>query len=811
MRSSILALLLLIAVSSQQLSAQTAATIEGKVVDESGQAVAFANALLLNAADSTLAKGALADSSGAFVFEKIKPGPYLLSISFVGYSSYYGQPFEVSAGQTQLRLEIVKLAQEGIALEAVVVKASRPFIQLDAEKMTINVENSPVAAGNTALEVLARSPGVTVDQNSTINLKGKQGVLILINGKNTHLSMEDIAKMLETMPAENIQKIEIIHSPSARYEASGNAGVINIQMKKDSKQGLNGSANLQAGQGAYPKAGAGLRLNYRQKGWNIFGDYSYRRNENFQDIKLFRTINREGGATTFDQANRQVNLTNSHWASGGADWAPSERTTAGLFFRTQIGSTDQEAFNRTLLGGANPSDFKLVDADRFGDEHWNNYSFNFNLTHQFAKPGRTLSFDADYSSFENEDLQDYRNFFLDEDGQQAAAPNLLSSNNYSMVDIKAMKADYSHPLGETAKLEAGAKISLVATDNNIEFRQQMDEGWLIDSSRTNQFLYEEDIYAAYLNANKQFKGFTLQLGLRAEYTRSDGYSATLGQNTERDYLDWFPSASLSHQLGENHSLSYSYSRRIDRPSYQSLNPFIYFLDQYTFMKGNPFLQPQYSNSLSVNYGYKQRYFLTLAYTHTSRFMAEILDQDDEQLLTFQTMANLDRFDNYSLNLHLPVTIADWWSARFNISAYYNDFQSVYLGQAFNNKQFSYNLHASQNFKLPEGFKAEISGYYQSRMVYSFFDISHRYQIDMGFSKTFLDGKADLKLSVNDIFNLREHHVDIAQGNINVVVDNKWETQRATLSLTYCFGNEEVKPARHRSTATEEEQGRVKSN
>ena len=810
MRASLIALLLLIA-AFNQTSAQTSGNITGTVVDETGKPVEFANALLLYAKDSTLAKGALTDSSGVFIFENAPAGRYLVSISLVGYSAVFGPVFEITERLPDVQLGVMPLAQEGIALEEVIVKASRPFIQLDAEKMTINVENSPVAAGNTALEVLARAPGVTVDQNNTVSLKGKQGVLILINGKNTHLSVEDVAKMLETMPAENIQKIEIIHSPSARYEAAGNAGVINIQIKKDSKLGLNGSANLQAGQGVYPKAGAGLRLNYRQKEWNLFGDYSYRKNENFQNLNLFRSIAGEAGTITFDQANRQTGIYNSHWASGGVDWTASEHTTAGLFFRTQIGSNDQEAFNRTLLGGANPNDFNLVDASRTGDEHWGNYAFNFNLQHQFNRPGQSLTFDADYSSFENEDFQEYANFFLDENEQQAAAPNLLSSDNYSMVDIKAVKADYSHPMGETAKLETGAKISLVTTDNNIEFRQQQDGDWHVDSTRTNQFLYEENIYAAYLNANKQFKGFTLQLGLRAEYTQSDGFSVTLGQQNKRDYLDWFPSASLSHQVGENHSLSYSYSRRIDRPTYQSLNPFIYFLDQYTFQKGNPFLQPQYSNSFAVNYGYKQRYFLTLSYSRTSRFMAEILDQDDERLLTFQTMANLDQFDNYSLNLHVPLTITSWWSARFNISAYYNDFQSVYLGKSFDNSQFSYNIHTSQNFNLPEGFKAELSGYYQSRMVYSFFDISHRYQIDMGLSKTFMGGKADIKLGVNDIFNIREHHVDIIQDNINVIVDNKWETQRATLSLTYRFGNDEVKPARHRSTATEEEQGRVKGN
>ncbi len=806
--ASFIALLLFVSIG---LNAQQTGKISGKVTDETGQAVEFANTLLLSPEDSSLVKGALTDSSGAFVFERIPYGTYLISVSFVGYSTFFSPQVSLSQQQPQVEIAPLQLGQSSVQLSEVVVKAERPFIELQADKMVINVENSPVSAGSTALEILARSPGIIADQNQNLSLKGRQGVLILINGKNTHLSVQDVVKMLETMPADQIRKIEIVHSPSAKYEASGNAGVINIQLKKDSKLGLNASLMTQAGMGRYPKVGAGGRFNYRQEKFNVFGDYNYWDNQRFQEINLFRTLTTENGLASFDQFNREVNTEGSHWAKGGIDWFAGKNTTLGLFVRSQIGSRDQEAFNRTLLGGANQQPFQLVDAGRTGDDNWNNHAFNFNLEHRFGKEGQSLSFDADYSTYDNTDIQDYDNRFLDAEGNEAAAPNILHSDNISKVDIKAVKLDFTRPLGEKGRLEAGSKLSSVSTDNSILFLQQQDGSWLTDSSRTNQFLYEEHIMAGYLNASRQLGGFHLQLGLRAEYTQSDGLSVTLNERTKRDYLDFFPSASLSHQLGDHHSLSYSYSRRIDRPNYQDLNPFIYFLDQYTFLKGNPLLRPQYSNSYNLNYGFKQRYFLTLSYTRTNQVMAQVLEQDAAELATFQVTRNLDRFDNYSLNFSAPVVLAEWWTARFNLSAFYNQFESVLTDEVIDNEQFTYSFYTSQNFTLPEGFKAELSGHYQSRMAYSFFDIKPQYAVDFGLSKSFLDGRADVNLSVNDIFNIRENNVDIVQGDINVQVKNKWESQRVMLKFNYRFGNAEVKPARRRSTATEEEQNRVKGN
>ena len=358
----------------------------------------------------------------------------------------------------------------------------------------------------------------------------------------------------------------------------------------------------------------------------------------------------------------------------------------------------------------------------------------------------------------------------------------------------------------------GAKSSFVETDNDIEFLTRGEGDWSVDPTRSNQFVYQEDIHAAYLNFNTQFKGFNIQLGLRSEYTVSDGNSVTLNQQVKRDYLDFFPSASLSHSIKETHNLSYSYSRRIDRPTYQDLNPFIYFLDQYTFGKGNPFLQPQYSNSFAVSYGFKNKFFLTASYSHTKNAMTEILEQDDATRTTFQTNVNLSTFNNYALNFSLPLVVAEWWSLRVNATGFINQFDSPFMktGQ-INNEQFTYRINANNNFNLPGDIQGEISGYYQSKLVYGIFEIEPRYVLDMGVSTPILNGKGKLKFNVNDVFNMNVNRVAVNQDNIDVTVRNKFESRRAYLTLSCNFGNANVKPQRRRRTATSEEQNRVKQN
>jgi len=808
MRHPILCLLCTL-LTAFSLSAQTG-TITGKVLDENGKSLEFANVLLLQASDSILVKGTLTDSSGVYSFPEMAHGSYRISATYVGYEPIYSEIFDLQSDD--VTVPTLDFSESSVQLSEVVVKSTKPFMELQSNKLVINVESSPTSAGNNALELLEKSPGVNVDQNQNISLRGKQGVLILIDDKNTYLSSQEIARMLETMPAENIEKIEIILNPSSKYDAEGNAGIINIVMKKDKNQGLNGSLQVGAGYGEFPKANSSTQLNYRKGKVNVFGNYSYYYNHTVRSMDLLRRIPFENELTIYDQVNDEESINNSHNFRGGVDIFLSDKTTVGVMVNGRTGTFEEEAENKTFISGNNPNNFSQVLAQNDINNNWDNYTYNANFKHDFDDKGRSLSFDADYSTFKSGADNEYSNYFMDANDAEVIQPNLLLNQNSSDITIKAAKVDYTHPLADQAGLEMGLKASSVETDNNIAFQQWQSGEWVNDPNRTNQFIYTEDIYAGYVNANKQFEKFNVQVGLRGEYTISDGNSVTLDQRVEREYFNFFPSVSLSHNISDKHSLNYSYSRRIDRPSYQDLNPFVYFLDQFTFGKGNPFLQPQYTNSFSTTYGFQQMVYVTLSYSRTEDAMTEVLDQDSEEQITFQTQANLAQFDNVSLNISSPIPINDWWTARLNLSTFYNHFQSPYEeGGQIDNEQVSFNGYMSNNIKLPGDIQLEVSGFYQTPVTWGMFRVSDQYVVNAGLSKKVLDGKGNLKLNIDDIFNIRENRVTVEQGDIDVEVFNKWETRRINLTFSYNFGNQNVKPARNRSSAAEEEQNRVKQN
>lgn len=778
--------------------------ITGKVQDENQNPLEFANILLLNAADSSLAKGDLSDSTGAYIFDNIPAGKYLISASMVGYGSIYSTTFEV--GKTSVNVPILEFGA-GTRLTEVEVTAKRPFIELSANKIIVNVESSPTSAGDNALEVLRKSPGVQVDDNNNISLKGKQGVLIMIDDKRSYLSNSEIARMLESMPANSIYQIEIILNPSAKHDAEGNAGIINIKMKKDKNLGFNGNINVGAGYGKFGGTDGNFTFNYRQKKFNIFGNIGSWYNKGYQINEINRSVPFNGLTTNFEGRTDRENYSQGVYYRGGVDFFLTDKTTLGVLVNGNHGNWNFESIANTNISGDNQADFSLVQANNQGKSTWDNLTYNINFKQEFGA-GKKLTIDADYSTYNSGNNSTYFNYYFN-NGQEVVNPYLLRSNNDSDLDIWAFKADYSHPISDKISVEAGLKSSFVGTDNGVLFEVQDTAGnWAKDIGQSNEFDFNENINAAYLNYSQQFEKFSLQVGIRAEQTRNDGYSATLDSTLNREYVSLFPNISLSHQLGEDHSLSYSYSRRIDRPSYEDLNPFTFFLDQYTFERGNPFLNPQFTHSLNASYGFKQAAFLTLSYGHTDDAMADIIEQNDSSNQTFQTKANLATLDNVSINLSSPIPVQKWWMMRVNLSANYNSFISEYSGGFIDNSQWSFNAYLANSFTIRKGTTAEISGWYQSKSIFSMIEILPMYSVNIGFSQTVLDGKGTLRLSGNDVFNIQQFRGVIHQDNINASINNKWQTRRFSLSFTYRFGNSQVKAARQRNTATDEERERA---
>ncbi len=788
--------------------------VSGSVLDEKRAAVPFVNVLLLKARDSTLAKGMTSDTDGKFAFESVEVGRYLTLVSMVGYEKVYSPVFTVA--NTEIKLSPVTLTTNVELLDEVKVVAQKPFIEQQIDRTVVNVENSIVSAGATALEVLERSPGVVVDQqNDALQLRGKSGVLVQIDGKRSFLSQTEIMNLLRNTPSDNIEKIELITNPSAKYDAAGNSGIINIVFKKNKNYGTNG--NFTIGGGYMPDGGVGrgngsLALNHRQGKINIFGNGSIYTGGNVNTNNIYRTIPFEGNVTIFDQESIRRSNYQNYSLRVGMDYSLSDKTTLGVLASAFSNDWSQPEGdnNSRILDGDNKLQRSFLTKTNSGQKT-NNITANFNVKHKFDDKGKELTFDADYVRYDGESFNNLNTNYFKPDGSPDGPPELVRNDMPSLIDIGVAKLDYAQTIGK-GKFETGLKSSFVTSDNNLTFEIKEDT-WVIDPTRTNQFRYTENINAAYVNyGGKLGEKTTYQLGFRAEHTHSVGNSITLNDVRDRNYLNLFPSVFLSQELDSSNVVNFSYSRRIDRPDYQSLNPFEFYLDPFTFERGNPNLRPQYTHSVQLTHVYKGFLNTSLSYSRISDLIAsEVPRQIPSENKTYVTTENLDNLDNVNLTVSLPVPIAKWWTLQANLTGSYNRYKTFYGDGLFEISQVNYNVYASNQFKMSKGWSAELSGWYNSRSVYGFFVSQPQGMINLGLQKSVWEKKGTFRLNVSDIFWMNKFRGQAQFQDIDLRVRSTWPSRQVRLTFTYNFGNQNVKGARQRNTGSDDLQQRVKSN
>lgn len=787
--------------------------ITGKVQDENGAGLPYANVLLLSASDSSLVKGTVTDTTGAYALERIASGDYTLSVQMIGYTSYFTDNFTFDGAAKSF--PAVKLEEATTELGEVVVSAAKPLIEVTPNAMVINVESSPILKNGTAYDVLEKSPGVVIDQNGNLSVKGKSNVLVYMDGKPTYMSSTDLMRLLQSTPAENIEKLEIMDNPPAKYEAEGNAGIINIVRTKEAATGLNGSVSLNTGYGRYPKISPNIDLNYRQEKFNVFGNYGYFYNKRYRSNTIFRRLPYVGeqevdeteAFTIFDLSSSMTPIVKGQNFRAGLDYFLTPKTTIGVLLSGNYGSWGGEEISETVLGGVYDNPYDRLTAVNNQLQKWNNITYNANIKQDLGKGGE-LILDADYALRHSPSKQNNNNYYFSDEGPSTEPPLLVRTQTQTDISILAMKADYNVSVFKDWGLEAGWKTSIVKTDNDFNFSVFNDGDYRRDSLRSNRFQYDEHINAGYVNVKKKWNDhWQMEAGLRGEHTYSMGNSITLDSVVQRNYFNLFPSTSMSYTPSDQHSVSLSYSRRIDRPNYGNLNPFEYFLDPFTFSRGNPFLNPQYTNAVALTYGLKQAMYITLNYANTQDNITEVLKQDEAAQKTYQTTENLARVKNYSVNVTTPLPLKNWWMLNLNLTGFYNDILSPFSeGGQINKSQFSYTANVRNTITLPKDIKYEISGFYRSAMLWGIFEINPQYQIDMGISKKM--GKFNIQASVDDVFNIRKNVVFIQQGDIDTFVHNKWESRVFRLNISYRFGNDKIQGARKRNTASDDLQQRA---
>jgi len=792
----------------QVVSAHT--SIKIKTVNEKGEEVQGASISLISNADSSVIKKSISGSDGKLILNAVAAGTYRLLTTCVGYAKNDYGPFTINNSQSSIIIPDIILRKNYNTLKDILVDNKKPLIEHQPGKTIVHVDGSIVHAGSSAYEILQSSPGVSIDQNDNISLHGKQAVVIMIDGKPSQLGGTDLANFLRGLSSNSIDKIELISNPDAKYEAAGSAGIINIKLKKNQAMGANATINLSYGQGVYAKTSEGITLNYRVKRLNIFGSYNYTFRKAYANPVLHREFLSEGKIQSAYQQNDYITIPfHTQLVKIGMDYQASPKTLIGWVFNGYSNHYQPKGddFSDVLDSNANhQSSFRTTS---LSDDKRYNYSVNGNLKHSFDTAGNELNVDIDYARYWNNTNQIFVTDYYKPDGSSLQPSYVLYGELPGDLHIYSIKADYALPLANDRKIELGMKSSYVIADNDIRFFDESNITPVYDSSKSNHFVYKENINAAYVNFSGKYKKITYELGLRAEQTNIKGNQLTLNQQFDTSYIQLFPNINLKYTLSDKHEFSFSASRRIDRPTYRQLDPFKFYIDPTTYISGNPYLRPQETYILELSHTFRQKFTTTIAYNITKDNITDVLyPSPTEEHVTIQSNTNLAKVEYYSILFSFPIQIAKWWNTSNDFSLYYGSYKGSLANTTLNNGNLTFEINSTNSFSLGKGFNAEFIFFYHAPEVYGFYHLHSQWQLTAGIQKNILKNKGSIKLNMADIF-----HTAVARGNTNFSdyyesFVTKKETCVASISFTYRLGKRTIDAARKRSGGAEQEKNRA---
>lgn len=787
--------------------------IKGTVIDGNTKTIESATITLHKAADSSIAKMSVADKTGKFEFDNVALGKYFVSISAIGHDKGFSEPIEVSASNLMVTLKTIELVPQAKAISGVTVTSKKPFIEQKAGKTLINVEASPTNTGLNALELLEKSPGVTVDNDGNISLKGKQGVTILVDGKPTYMSGADLAALLKNMQSSALDQIEIMTNPPAKYDAAGNSGIINIKTKKGIVKGMNGSANASFTQGVYSRFNAGVNLNYRNEKINLFGGYNGGKYEGYNKLTIDRTIYQPDNKTIenlADQLSRPHFEGLYHNVKAGIDYYFTKKTVLGLVVNGNFNDNDEDPTSTSFMRFPDRSVKYSILSNGLNKRKWTGISNNINFKHTFDSTGREITADVDYAFYNNRSKTELNTQSFDEDGVKKDGDVILKGVIPSDIDIYSAKVDYVHPFKKGVKLEAGFKTSYVTTDNQVEYFRNSGTGWNPDD-RSNHFIYKENINAVYAIFSKSMKKWELSAGLRLENTNAKGQQIVRDSSFKRDYTNLFPNVGLSYNASEKNQFNFSYSRRINRPDYDDLNPFVFFLDSLTYGQGNPYLQPQFTHNFELSHTFNKFLTTTLNYTQTDDIITQMLRQEGEK--TFQTRDNFNSMKQIGLAVMANFKVTKWWNINLYTNVFNNHYEGIYQNGMKNDPvdiQFTtFTGNMTNSFTIgKKGWNAELSGWYRTKGSEGLLVINDMGAMNAAVSKTILKKQGTLKLGVRDVLFTQQFSGYAKYSNVDVNIAGRRDTRQVNLSFNYRFGKKNIAPERRRRTGATDEQNRV---
>jgi hypothetical protein len=693
-------------------------------------------------------------------------------------------------------------------IDSVVVVAKKPSIQVLTDKTVLHVESMLAVAGQNALELLKAAPNVVVDGNENITMSGKTGVTILIDGRNTNLSSGDLAQLLKSIEASNIKEIEIITNPSAKYDAAGNAGIINIKLKKSLTNGFNGNIAAGYSQSIHARGNINAAVNFRRNKWNLFSNAGF--NKGFQNT--IANNNRSTLVQNYLQQSIEGDDFMGNSIRAGADYSINKINTIGFLWMNNFRNTTMNNNSNTLLQKVNAADTN-VSTKSFAP--FNTNRNNINLNYKYSNTNEELNVDADYSRFKST----LNNTVTNELSNQfyIKFDNNASQNNAAVkITIGSFKVDYTKKINAHTTIDAGIKTVYTQTNNNLNVLHYSGNNWLQDTGKTNLFNYQENIYAVYTNYNKSINKVNIQLGLRAEQTRVKGSAINLknevANRPDTSYFNLFPTVFIQYKLAAKHALGFNYGKRIDRPSYQDQNPFIYVLDAFNSEVGNPYLQPQITNAVEVSYTYNYATSIKIKYAQTHNYIEQLTYQNGSN--TIMIPQNAGKRDMINVSISSPIQVNAWWSAYISAEPYWQQYQTKLNSYGLNatTKQNSvgFNGYLGNWFSFKNNYKAEISGWFNYQNTTTIYKAEPIGSLNIGCSKNCFNNKLTFRFTINDVLNTQRWQQTVQTIQLNMLTYRKWESRNLSFSCTFRFGNNNIKAARDRKTGAETEMERIKS-
>ncbi|HZH36515.1 MAG TPA: TonB-dependent receptor, partial [Flavisolibacter sp.] len=802
----------LLFVAGLSAQAQKIGQVTGSVKDGAQKTIASATISLLRTKDSASVKFSVASKDGRFTFDGIDTGRFLVSVTAVGHKKSFSPSFEISALKPSVSLDVIELTPLPKSMNAVTVVARRPLVEHKIDRMVVNVDASVTNVGSSALEVLEKSPGISVDKDGNISLKGKAGVMVLVDGRPTQLGGADLANLLRSMNADQLDQVEIMTNPPARYDAAGNAGIINIKTKKNKMVGYNGSLSASYGQGMVPKINEGFNFNYRQGKWNLFTNLSHAYRENRQYLDIQRNFINETTkelASHFDQEARIRNSRKSYNGKVGADFFASKNTTVGVVLSGQTSPSTFSNRNLTNIFDNNKVLTNQTRALSLQDESWKNFSSNFNLRHVIDSTGKEITADLDYITYKAGNNQSLSNYYFDRNGAKTQKSDTLYGRLPQDINIYSGRVDYTMPMKGGARFEAGLKTSFVATDANAIYDTLNNGSVIRDLNRSNHFKYEENINAAYVNLSGPLsKKWSGQLGLRLENTIAKGNQLTTKETFNRNYTQLFPTAFLQYAADKTNSFVLNYGRRIRRPNYESLNPFIEFLDRYTYQQGNPNLRPQFSHNIELSHTFKGFLTTTLNYTQTNDIIQQVIEQNHATNETFVKQANIANQRQYGLAVSANKSITKWWTNSIYVNVFHNRFEGTVNNTPVTIDAASLMLNGSQQFKLSKTLTAELSGWFRTAGVEGVIKAAQMGGLNAGVSQQIMKEKGTIRLNVRDIFYTQQFRGTAKYADVDASFQERSDSRVVTLGFTYRFSKGKVGGVKRRASSANDEQNRV---